>query len=87
MRIASGFNDPADAARALVKSSSELWAAKNDYCDDITAIVIFISGDAASVEHPVEEVHQVKKPTSNTRSSLLHRLARRVSLVAGNSTE
>ena len=83
MRIASGFNDPADAARQLVKSSSELWAAKNDYCDDITAIVIFISGDDAddeNLESPIEVVQQVKKRTSSRRSSLLHRLARRLSL-------
>lgn len=39
------IDDPADAARKLVKTSAALWADKNDYCDDITAIVIFISGD------------------------------------------
>ena len=40
------FDDPADAARKLVKTSAALWAEKNDYCDDITAIVIFINEDS-----------------------------------------
>ncbi len=40
------FDDPADAARKLVKISAALWAEKNDYCDDITAIVIFINEDS-----------------------------------------
>lgn len=60
MRIVNEIDDPADAARTLVKASAELWAEKNDYCDDITAIVIFISGNADEVdssgivERPVE---------------------------------
>ncbi len=56
IRIVNEVDDPADAARALVKVSAELWAEKNDYCDDITAIVIFIGGkdSGGSVERPVE---------------------------------
>ena len=42
VKIVNEFDDPADAARKLVKTSAALWAEKNDYCDDITAIVIFI---------------------------------------------
>ena len=79
MRIVNEIDDPADAARTLVKASAALWAEKNDYCDDITAIVIFISGNgdkvdsAASVERPAgfyRGSKQKKSRTSQLRSML-----------------
>ena len=41
--IVKDIEDPSDAAKVLVMKSAELWADRNDYCDDITAIVIFVS--------------------------------------------
>ena len=70
MEIVSAIDDPFEAAKQLVKSASELWAEKNDYCDDVTAIVIFIRGgdeevDESGVEYPtpvpIESETKVKK--------------------------
>jgi serine/threonine protein phosphatase PrpC len=43
--IVSGIKDPAAAAEELAKRAAVLWATNNDYCDDISAVVIFIDGD------------------------------------------
>lgn len=47
--IVSGVKDPASAAEELIKRAAVLWASNNDYCDDISAIVIF-EGSACSNE-------------------------------------
>ena len=76
------IDDSADAARTLVKTSAALWAEKNDYCDDITAIVIFISGtgdevdSSGSVERPVEFNRGSKQKKSRSRSSQLRSVFR-----------
>ena len=70
----SEIDDPADAARALVNTSAALWAEKNDYCDDITAIVIFINGEdvgSSGIESNTETKQQTLKP------SLFRRLVQR----------
>jgi len=79
------IDDPADAARTLVKTSAALWAEKNDYCDDITAIVIFISGtgdevdSSGSVERPVEfnRGSKQKKSRSSQLRSVFRGLVKR----------
>ena len=45
MDIVCVYDDPADAAHALVEKAVEEWAENNDYVDDITAIVIFIEAN------------------------------------------
>ena len=53
-----------------MKASAALWAEKNDYCDDITAVVIFISGNgnefdsSGGAERPVEFYHGSKQKSS-----------------------
>lgn len=73
MEIVSGIDDPFEAAKQLVKSASEQWAEKNDYCDDVTAIVIFIRGDEEidepGIEGPIDSETKAKK----SRSSMLRR--------------
>jgi serine/threonine protein phosphatase PrpC len=79
VRIVNEIDDPADAARTLVKSSAALWAEKNDYCDDITAIVIFIKhdnvGSLGIVERPIEINHEAKQVSS--KASLFRRFLQR----------
>jgi serine/threonine protein phosphatase PrpC len=74
VRIVNEIDDPADAARTLVKSSAALWAEKNDYCDDITAIVIFIKhdnvGSPGIVARPIEINHEAKQVSSKSKASL-----------------
>jgi len=41
--IVCKYNDPAEAARALVRESSKHWTSKSDYMDDITAVVVFLT--------------------------------------------
>ena len=72
VKIVSEIDDPAEAARKLVKTSAELWAEKNDYCDDITAIVIFISSGGDGVGSTLVGKKQVK-----SRDSMLRRLLKR----------
>lgn len=43
VEIACQHSDPADAAKALVDKAVSLWAEKNEYVDDVTALVIFVS--------------------------------------------
>lgn len=82
VRIVNEIDDPADAARKLVKTSAALWAEKNDYCDDISAIVIFISGDdvgsSGSAEHPIEIDQEAKQVTS--RDSMFRRIKKQFPL-------
>ena len=52
--IVCQYSDASAAAKALVKEASKYWINKNDYMDDITAIVIFHNSNHAS-EH--EENH------------------------------
>jgi uncharacterized membrane protein YfcA len=40
--IASRFQDPTEAAKALIQESSKRWMEKGEYMDDITAIVLFL---------------------------------------------
>jgi len=79
VRIVNEIDDPADAARTLVKSSAALWAEKNDYCDDITAIVIFIKhdnvGSPGIVARPIEINHEAKQVSS--KASLFRRFLQR----------
>ena len=67
------IDDPADAARTLVKASAALWAEKNDYCDDITAIVIVISGNGDEVDSlvgdEVDSEASVERPVGFYRGS------------------
>ena len=85
VRIVNDIADPADAARALVKASAALWAEKNDYCDDITAVVIFISGNDTEIdssggaERPVEFYHGSKQKSSRASPfrSMFRRLVKR----------
>ncbi len=85
VRIVNDIADPADAARALVKASAASWAEKNDYCDDITAVVIFISGDGNEIdssgvaERPVEFDHGSKQKSSRASPfrSMFRRLVKR----------
>lgn len=67
------IDDPADAARTLVKTSSALWAEKNDYCDDVTAIVIFISSDDVECSGKIDQ--EAKQVIS--RNSMFHRFFKR----------
>ena len=75
VRIVKEVDDPADAARTLVKTSSALWAEKNDYCDDITAIVIFISGDNVGSSGTIEIDQDAKQVIS--KDSKFRRLFKR----------
>ena len=68
------IDDPAEAARKLVKTSAALWAEKNDYCDDITAIVIFISSGGDGGSSGVVGKKQVK---SKSKGSMFRRLLKR----------
>jgi len=81
VRIVNEIDDPADAARTLVKSSAALWAEKNDYCDDITAIVIFIKhdhvGSPGIVARPIEIKHEAKQVSSKASLSLFRRFLQR----------
>lgn len=43
--IVSKYDDPTAAAKALVNAALDEWSKLNDYVDDITAIVVFISSD------------------------------------------
>ena len=61
------IDDPAEAARKLVKTSAALWAEKNDYCDDITAIVIFISSGGDGGTSGMVGRKQVKSKDSTFR--------------------
>jgi serine/threonine protein phosphatase PrpC len=75
IKIVNEIDDPAEAARKLVKTSAALWAEKNDYCDDITAVVIFISsGDDEVGSSGKVGRKQVK---SKSKDSMFHRLLRR----------
>lgn len=71
VKIVNEIDDPAEAARKLVKTSAELWAGKNDYCDDITAIVIFISDDE------VGSAGKVGRKQVKSRDSMLRRIQKR----------
>ena len=67
------IDDPAEAARKLVKTSAALWAEKNDYCDDITAIVIFISSGGDGGTSGTVGRKQVK-----SKDSMFRRIQKRV---------
>ena len=67
VKIVNEIDDPAEAARKLVKTSAALWAEKNDYCDDITAVVIFISSGDDEVGRSVVGRKQVKAKGSMFR--------------------
>ena len=71
VKIVNEIDDPAEAARKLVKTSAALWAEKNDYCDDITAIVIFISSDE------VGSSGKVGRKQMKSRDSMLRRIQKR----------
>ena len=71
VKIVNEFDDPADAARKLVKTSAALWAEKNDYCDDITAIVIFI---------------QEEKQEKLSRGSMFRRIQKQFPLLSSVSS-
>jgi len=84
VEMVNEIDDPAEAARILVKSSAALWAAENDYCDDITAVVIFISGDKVATSGVVErqtevdhEAKQVSPMVSKSRASKFVRFFQR----------
>ena len=71
VKIVNEIDDPAEAARKLVKTSAELWAEKNDYCDDITVIVIFISGG------DVGSSGKVGRKQVKSKGSMFRRLLKR----------
>lgn len=74
----SEIDDPADAALALVNASAALWAEKNDYCDDITAIVIFINGEDVG-SSGIESIPETDTETEqqSSKPSLFRRLVQR----------
>ena len=74
VKIVSEIDDPAEAARKLVKTSAALWAEKNDYCDDITAIVIFIS----SGDDEVGSLGVVGQKQVKSKDSMFRRIQKRV---------
>jgi len=78
VRIVSEIDDPADAARALVNTSAALWAEKNDYCDDITAIVIFINGEDVG-SSGIESIPETDTETEqqSSKPSFFRRLVQR----------
>jgi len=41
----SNFDDPAEAAAALVREATQHWIDRGDYMDDITAVVIFLDDE------------------------------------------
>ena len=47
IKIAYRFQNPSEAAAALVKESSQHWLDQGDYMDDITAIVLFLDDEDA----------------------------------------
>lgn len=52
VEIACRFQDPSEAALALVKESTKRWIEQGDYMDDMTAIVLFLDSPAESDEIP-----------------------------------
>ena len=55
VEIACRYEDPTEAALALIDESSKRWIDQGDYMDDITAIVIFLgSHQTTGVEGDIE---------------------------------
>jgi hypothetical protein len=65
--IVSRFQDPSEAARALVEKSRQRWIEQGDYMDDMTAIVIFLDDPTT----PSEECDETKTPNNASEGTIV----------------
>jgi len=68
--IACRYSDASASAKALVKEASKYWIDKNDYMDDITAIVIF--HNSGQVSEPDENYNPDAKDEFSLNPAVKH---------------